>query len=133
MKKGKNISRFDALLMIFLILTAVISYDGFAFMPSTALTCPSGSCTSTASINDTTFSSSIYSEGIKDTGVEINMESSSNDRTIFYDDFHDGNYDGWTVVQGSWSAANCYLESTCEHCGASIQTPLNILCLKVFF
>jgi hypothetical protein len=134
MKKGKNIARFDALLMIFLILTAVISSDGLAFMPPTALACPSGSCsTSTASINDTTFSSSLYGEGIKDTGVEIDMTPSSDDKTIFYDDFHDGNYDGWTVVQGSWSAANCYLGSTCGHCGASIQTPLNISTEKAVF
>ncbi|MBE0516330.1 MAG: carboxypeptidase regulatory-like domain-containing protein [Methanophagales archaeon] len=119
--------------MIFLILTAVISSDGFAFMPSTALACPSGSCTSTASINDTTFNSPIYSEGIKDTDREIGMGPSSGDKTIFYDDFHDGNYDGWTVVRGSWSAANCYLESTCGHCGASIQTPLNISTEKAVF
>lgn len=30
----------------------------------------------------------------------------------FTDDFNDGNYDGWTVVNGTWSASNNYLKST---------------------
>lgn len=131
MKKRKNILGFVTLLMIFLILTASIRYDGFATMPSTALASLSGSRTATASINDTTFSSP--RGGVTDTGMEIDMESFSDAKTLFYDDFFDGNYDGWTVVQGSWSAVNRYLESTCGHCGASIQIPLDLKTEKAVF
>jgi len=32
--------------------------------------------------------------------------------TPFFDDFNDGDYNGWTVTQGSWGASNGYLSAT---------------------
>ncbi|MHA2313432.1 MAG: hypothetical protein ACXADF_18285 [Candidatus Thorarchaeota archaeon] len=43
----------------------------------------------------------------------ISVCTTTSDATVIWsDDFDDGNYDGWTVHEGNFSAANYYLEST---------------------
>jgi len=42
------------------------------------------------------------------------------DSAVWQDDFNDGNYDDWTVLSDSWSAANNYLENDGGGSGSKI-------------
>lgn len=45
--------------------------------------------------------------------------------TFFQDDFNDGNYNGWTVTAGTWTAVPLYLKSTVDL--STIVTNINVV------
>lgn len=55
-----------------------------------------------------------------DNPVATSMSNGKN-TFIFFDDFETRNLAGWTITEGSWTAANGYAQGNCGHCGAGMR------------